>query len=41
MMIKEYNQLIHWKYAYVARRDLVCKKEKIKCNNIMKQYKET
>ena len=26
-------------YAYGAGRDLVCKKEKIKCNNIIKQCK--
>ena len=26
-------------YAYGTRKDLVCKKEKIKCDNIIKQYK--
>ena len=26
-------------YAYITNKDLLCKKEKIKCNNIMKQYK--
>ena len=26
-------------YAYGASKDLMCKKEKIKCNNIIKQYK--
>ena len=27
------------KYAYGMNKDLVCKKEEIKCNNIIKQYK--
>ena len=26
-------------YAYRTSKDLVCKKEKSKCNNIIKQYK--
>ena len=26
-------------YAYETRKDLVCKKEAIKCNNVKKQYK--
>ena len=26
-------------YAQVTSKDLVCKKEEIKCNNIIKQYK--
>ena len=26
-------------YAYRTSKDLVCKKEKFKCNNIIKQYK--
>ena len=26
-------------YAYEMNKDLVCKKEEIKCNNIIKQYK--
>ena len=26
-------------YAYGASKDLICKKEKIKWNNIIKQYK--
>ena len=25
-------------YAYGTSKDLICKKEKIKCNNIIKQY---
>ena len=25
-------------YAYGMNKDLVCKKEEIKCNNIIKQY---
>ena len=37
MIIKEYNQLI--RYAQVMNVDLVCKKEEIKCNNTIKQYK--
>ena len=27
------------KYAYGMNKDLVCKKKEIKCNNIIKQYK--
>ena len=27
------------KYAYGMSKDLVCKKEEVKCNNIIKQYK--
>ena len=27
------------KYAYKTNKDLVCKKEEIKCNNIIKLYK--
>ena len=27
-------------YAYGSSKDLICKKEKIKCNNITKQYKD-
>ena len=27
-------------YAYGTRKDLVTEKEKIKCNNIIKQYKK-
>ena len=27
------------RYAYVRSEGLVCKKEKIKCNNLIKQYK--
>ena len=26
-------------YVYRMKKDLVCKEEEIKCNNIMKQYK--
>ena len=26
-------------YAYGSNKDLVCKKEEIKCDNITKQYK--
>ena len=26
-------------YAHRTSKDLVCKKEEIKCNNIIKQYK--
>ena len=26
-------------YAYGMNKDLVCKREEIKCNNIIKQYK--
>ena len=26
-------------YEYGMNKDLVCEKEKIKCNNIIKQYK--
>ena len=26
-------------YEYRMNKDLVCKEEEIKCNNIMKQYK--
>ena len=26
-------------YAYGMSKDLVCKKEEFKCNNIIKQYK--
>ena len=26
-------------YAYRINKNLVCKKEEIKCNNIIKQYK--
>ena len=26
-------------YGYGASKDLACEKEEIKCNNIMKQYK--
>ena len=26
-------------YPYGTRKDLVCRKEEIKCNNIIKQYK--
>ena len=37
MMIKEYNQLIQ--SINGISKDLVCKKEEIKRNNIMKQYK--
>ena len=41
MMIKECNQLIDLieAYAYRISQDLVCKKKEIKCNNIIKQYK--
>ena len=27
------------KYTYGMNKDLVCKEQEIKCNNIMKQYK--
>ena len=27
------------KYAHGTSKDLVCKKEEVKCNNIIKQYK--
>ena len=32
---------IHWTetYVYVMSKDLICKKEKMKGNNIIKQYK--
>ena len=39
MMIKKCNQLIWQKHAHGMNKDLVCKKEEIKCNNIIKQYK--
>ena len=40
MMIKERNQLIRLEtYAYGASKDLVSEKEEIKCNNIIKRYK--
>ena len=26
-------------FAYGMNKDLICKKKKIKCNNIIKQYK--
>ena len=39
MIIKEYNQVIWQKHANETSKDLVCKKEQIKCNNIIKQYK--
>ena len=41
MMLKECNQQKHSieTYAHGTSKDLVCKKEKIKCNNIIKQYK--
>ena len=38
-MIKEYNQSIQQKRKYGTRKDLVSKKEDIKCNNITKQQK--
>ena len=28
------------RYAYGTRKNLVCKKEEIKCNNIIKQHKK-
>ena len=34
-MIKEYNHA----YAYGTSKDLVSKIEEIKCNNILKRYK--
>ena len=37
MITKEYNQSTP--YAYETSKDLICKKEKIKCNNIIKPYK--
>ena len=27
------------RYGYRTSKDLVCKKEEIKCNNVIKQYK--
>ena len=39
MLIKELNQLIQLKHAYGTSKDLACKKEEIKCNNIMKKFK--
>ena len=48
MMIKECNQwaqyvyilmYIEQAYVYWTSKDLVCKKEEIKYNNIIKQYK--
>ena len=38
MMIKECNQLIQDRHMLMEQVK-ICKKEKIKCNNIMKQYK--
>ena len=39
-MIKKSNQLIWLKDAYGTSKDLVSKKEEIKCSNIIKQYKK-
>ena len=35
--IKEGNQLIWQKHSYGTRKDLVLKKEEIKCYNLIKQ----
>ena len=39
MMIKEFSQLIGQKHACRMNKNLVCKKEVIKCNNIVNQYR--
>ena len=39
MMIKEYNQLIQWKYMHVEKTKIVSEKEEIKFNNMIKQCK--
>ena len=33
------QSMIRWKHAYRTRKYLICKKENIKCNNTVKQYK--
>ena len=38
------DNIIHWidqigTYVYATSKDLVCKKEEIKCTNVIKQYK--
>ena len=41
IMIKECNELIRQKHMRNgSSKDLVSNKEKIKCNNIIKQYKK-
>ena len=37
--MKECNRLIRYKHLYGTRKKLVSEKEEIKCNNIIKQYK--
>ena len=39
MMKKECNTLIWVKHAYGTFKDLVSEEEEIKCNNVIKQYK--
>ena len=38
-MIKEFNQLTWQEHVYGTSKYLKCKKEKTKCNDIVKQYK--
>ena len=40
MMIKECNKLIQQKHIRTKQKNLICKKEKDKCDNIIKQYKK-
>ena len=40
MTIKECNQLFDKTFAYRTSKDQVNEKEEIKCNNIIKRYKE-
>ena len=38
MMIKECNQIdLIETYAYGTNKDVICKKEEINCNNVIKQ----
>ena len=39
MMKKECNTLTWEKHAYGTFKDLVSEEEEIKCNNVIKQYK--
>ena len=40
MMIKECNQLIRQRHMHIEmNKNLICKTEEIKRNNIIKQYK--
>ena len=38
-MIEGYNQSIQWKHMHRTSKDLVCKREEIKFDSIIKQYK--